>query len=262
MKSKLLDQFYTNPAIAEQCLKWLQENVDESKRKYFLEPSAGTGSFSNLVSPVFAFDLNPKAPNVKRKDFLTLKKLPSLQSETTVLGNPPFGKNSSLAIKFFNHAAQFGEVIAFIVPRTFKKKSTEGRLNPYFKKVFDKDLPKKSFIFNGEAYDVPCCFQIWVKTQTPRKKEKPLESKVLIFTTKKEADIAVRRVGGRTGKAMENVKDCSESSHYFLKVVKGDKKKVVEELNNLDFSKEANSTAGVRSLSKQEFLKKAIRVLG
>ena len=36
---------------------------------------------------------------------------------------PPFGKVSSLAIRFFNKCAQFSDVIAFIIPRTFNKVS-------------------------------------------------------------------------------------------------------------------------------------------
>lgn len=262
MKAKLLDQFYTHPDIAKQCLLWLEKNIPASKRKSFLEPSAGTGAFSNLISPVLAFDLHPKASGIKKKDFLTLKKVDLEKESSVVIGNPPFGKNSSLAIKFFNHSTNFADTIAFVVPRTFKKTSTADKLNPYFKKVFEKDLPKKSFIFEGQAYDVPCCFQIWVRTETPRKKAKSLTSKTMEFTTQDQAEFAVRRVGGRTGKAMMDPRECSQSSHYFLRALKGSPESLVSAINALDFSKEANSTAGVRSLSKPEFLKKIVRHIG
>ena len=51
-----------------------------------------------------------------------------------VIGNPPFGKISSLAVKFFNKSAEYADVIAFIVPRTLKeylyKKQVEYEFSP------------------------------------------------------------------------------------------------------------------------------------
>ena len=68
------------------------------------------------------------------------------------------------------------------------------------------------------------------------------------------ASIGIRRVGGRSGKATEEVADLSESSNYFLRI----KTKAISNtsfvniVNEIDFSSIVNSTAGVRSLSKPE----------
>ena len=38
-----------------------------------------------------------------------------------IVGNPPYGKNCSTAINFFNHAVTISDFIAFIIPKTFRK---------------------------------------------------------------------------------------------------------------------------------------------
>lgn len=259
-KSSVLDQFYTNPKIAKDCIELLKKNIPQKNRKYFLEPSAGTGSFSSQLPNCVSIDLDPKINNVIQTDFMTLKKedvftKSERPEEICVIGNPPFGKNSSIAVKFFNHSALFGNTIAFIVPKTFRKKSLQNKLNLNYWLELDIDIPKNSFIYEDTAYNVPCCFQIWVKKSKKRSVVKLVESEFVEFVNKKDADFAVRRVGGRTGKAFLDFKDCAEVSHYFFRIKKKfEKKDIVSIINSIDFSKEANSTAGVRSISKIEFL--------
>ena len=275
MKSKktghasVLDQFYTSPIIAQECINRLNRAVPAARRKYFLEPSAGTGSFSSQLENCVSVDLDPKFPGVIRSDFLILRKedlfsSDKSQNEICVIGNPPFGKNSSLAVKFFNHASKIGNTIAFIVPKTFRKQSLHNKINLNFWNILDIDIPRNSFIYEDQAYDVPCCFQIWVRRKETRPVIKYQESSYLRFVKKSEADFAVRRVGGTTGKAHLDFKECAEVSHYFLKVIDSKMKKteLVRIINQLDFSNEANSTAGVRSISKMEFMAKLNQALG
>ena len=40
-----------------------------------------------------------------------------------VIGNPPFGRQSSLAIKFIKKSCSFSDTISFILPKSFKKDS-------------------------------------------------------------------------------------------------------------------------------------------
>ena len=40
-----------------------------------------------------------------------------------IIGNPPFGRQSSLAIKFIKKSAEFCDSISFILPKSFKKDS-------------------------------------------------------------------------------------------------------------------------------------------
>ena len=69
------------------------------------------------------------------------------------LGNPPFGKNASLAQKFFNRSAIYSDAIAFLIPRTFRKASMINRLNRNFHCIFDETVPENQFVFEYKPYD-------------------------------------------------------------------------------------------------------------
>lgn len=251
-----LDQFYTNPDIAKLCYKELTKRYRLRKFSLLLEPSAGDGSFYNLFPEDIrlGLDLEPNCSGIKKQDFFTFT--PTQVGKIATIGNPPFGKNANLAIKFFNAAAKFSNVIAFIVPKTFQKQSVHNKLSLDFKLVLNTDLPKNSFLLNGSSYDVPCCFQIWEKTKQPRKKIIiSLDNTLFTFTDRAHADLAVIRVGGRAGKATTVVANSNLNSHYFLAAK--DKNKInyiTDKINNTGFEM-INFTAGVKSLSKQELIK-------
>ena len=78
-----------------------------------------------------------------------------------IVGNPPFGKRSRLAVQFFNHAAQFGDIIAFILPVSFMKWNVQKQLPNDFALVAYRYLEPESFLCNGVPYSVRCVFQIW-----------------------------------------------------------------------------------------------------
>ena len=40
-----------------------------------------------------------------------------------IIGNPPFGRQSSLAIKFIKKSCEFCDTLSFILPKSFKKES-------------------------------------------------------------------------------------------------------------------------------------------
>jgi len=85
-----------------------------------------------------------------------------------VVGNPPFGRISSLAVKFFNKSAEFADCIAFIIPRTFKRVSIQNKLSLNFELIYNEDLPITPCCFTPKM-TAKCCFQIWIKTNTIRK---------------------------------------------------------------------------------------------
>lgn len=252
-----LDQFYTSESIAKECYDEIWKLYSQNDFSLILEPSAGTGSFFNLfpVDKRVGVDLEPKCNGIVKLNFFDYT--PPVNSKIITIGNPPFGRIASTAIKFFNKAASFSSVIAFIIPKTFKKQSLQNKLSLNFVLKKSIDLPKNSFVLNGEPYDVPCCFQIWERVGTPRIIERViLENDTFVFVSKDIANVAVRRVGGRAGKATSSVDVSSETSHYFLKL--NDTKTCslfIEQINGIDFSGIVNDTAGVRSLSKPEFIK-------
>ena len=107
MKRKIdTEKFYTKPEIAKFCL----EHLDLNKYDRIIEPSAGNGSFSLLVPNCEAYDLAPENENIKQQDFFDFS---VKRGNILVFGNPPFGRQSSLAIKFINHAATFAKTVAF-----------------------------------------------------------------------------------------------------------------------------------------------------
>ena len=163
-----LDQFYTNENVAKKCLKILNDKVDIVNYNIYLEPSAGKGSFFKLLdkSKRIGIDLEPKYEGIKKMDYFSF--IPEKDKTYLVIGNPPFGKISSLAVKFFNKSAKFADCIAFIIPRTFKRVSIQNKLNMNFKLIYNEDLPLKPCCFTPKM-NAKCCFQIWKKTEIPRK---------------------------------------------------------------------------------------------
>ena len=164
-----LDQFYTNHNIAVKCLKTLNTHINYSDFDYILEPSAGTGSFYKLlpIDKRIGLDLEPKYEGIRQLNFFDFK--PEKDKKYLVIGNPPFGRISSLAVKFFNKSAEFSDCIAFIIPRTFKRVSIQNKLDLNFKLIYNEDLPMKPCCFTPKM-SAKCSFQIWKKTDEKREK--------------------------------------------------------------------------------------------
>ncbi len=155
------DKFYTVPSIAQTCLNRVGEIAPWTSWDLVVEPGAGNGAFLTRI-PVtnrVGLDIAPEHDEVIKHDFLTWSPPPGL-SNILVVGNPPFGRISSLAIKFFNHAAHWANTIAFIVPRTFRRVSVQNKLAANFHLVDDIDIPMEPCSFHPPIA-AKCCFQIW-----------------------------------------------------------------------------------------------------
>ena len=152
----------------EKHLESVKKYINIKKSDLILEPSAGNGSFLlNLpIKKIIGIDILPEHESIIEKDFFTYMP-PEDCKNVLVIGNPPFGKVSSLAISFFNHASKWANVIAFIVPRTFRRTSVQNRLNLNFNLIYDEELPTKPCCFKPKMA-VKCCFQIWKKNKTKR----------------------------------------------------------------------------------------------
>jgi hypothetical protein len=254
--SRKLDQFYTNPLYAATFLSAIAHTVDLNKYDHILEPSAGTGSFYNLLNANkrIGLDLDPKAPGVIKTDFFDW--MPPVGKRIITIGNPPFGKNAALAVKFFNRAAEFSDVIAFVIPRTFRKASIINRLAQDFHCVYDETVPDNSFIFNGAAYNVPCAAQIWVRKATPRAKIVTLKLEQIRswfeLVEPSKSDFAIQRVGGRAGLIrLADRMNFSAESHYFIKAHDA---RVLPVFQQIDFNRVKFNTAGNPSVSPSELI--------
>lgn len=262
VNTNLLDKYYTKKEVALKCIDFVNKEL-KNERLNFLEPAAGNGRFSNQLERCIAVDIAPADVSIIKANFFKLEKDDfNFENDLKIccIGNPPFGRNASLAIKFFNHASKFCDYIAFILPKTFRKFSIQNKLNNNFHIVFDYEIEKNSFEYkvNGKKFqtvDVPSVFQIWKKESFPREIIKPrIDTDLFMFVNQKEADFAVRRVGGRTGKVFDDVNSLSIQSNYFIKAKNIDTQYLKLVINNIDFASVVNNTAGVKSLSKHEFI--------
>ncbi len=255
-----LDQFYTNEKISKNCIDFLKKNINNFHSYFFIEPSAGTGSFFNNLDTnhKLGFDLDPKSLNILFLDFFDFNTLDFshiIQNKPIItIGNPPFGKNSSLALKFLNKASEFSDFVAFILPKTFKKQSFINKISPQLHLVAELELPLNSFIFNDTPYDVPCVFQIWQKKSEPRHILKLSKSHPdFEFTDKQNADFAIRRVGVLAGKVITDFQSYSEQSHYYIKshipIYL-----LIQKLTSISWDSVKYNTAGNPSISKSELI--------
>ena len=250
-KLNTLDQYYTNPAYAGFLCDKIKEIFGEEAN--YVEPSAGEGAFSSCFKNITSFDIDPKFEDCIEADFLA-QSVESVGSVTAFVGNPPFGKNASLAIKFFNHCAEMLDNeggICFILPRTFQKIFFAHKLNPHMHLLYEEECPKGSFILHGDPWDVPCVFQIWIKRNEKRFPVVLGENRLFVLGNSKDYDIAVRRAGASAGKVLSEEDSLSEASTYFLKALTSDLKTRIIEAYPL-LKAEASKTAGVRSLSLKE----------
>jgi len=170
-KSKELDKFYTHPDIAKKFVDEIDRMFPLNQYDMVVEPSAGSGNILQyLPDGSIGLDLEPEGDGIIKQNFFEYDPgyHPLLNNiRIATIGNPPFGSGymNPLAKGFFNHAAKFSDLVAFIIPAKWQTSwKVQFQLDKSFGLYFTEMLPKNSFVFNGEPYDVPCCMQIWSKT--------------------------------------------------------------------------------------------------
>jgi len=252
------DAFYTAGHVALDCINSFIETIQPKKTDIIIEPSAGAGAFSLRLAEsyqnVVAFDIDPRHPSIQQQNFLDYSFDVDDTKEAHVVGNPPFGRQSSLAKKFIQHASKFAVSISFILPKSFKKESMQKVFPLQFHLVKECEIPVNSFLINNKEHDVPCIFQIWKKFPTERQIQPPEEPLCFTFCKKEEdPDIALRRVGVNAGKVITtNLSSLSHQSHYFI-LKRNITKRVLEKLFK-DLIFQHDNTVGPKSISKQELI--------
>jgi hypothetical protein len=249
-----LDKFYTKSEIAEKCINILLQLDFIKKDEIVIEPSAGNGAFIPYIKTLKCkcsfYDILPENDEIILQDFLQIhiKK----ENGIHIIGNPPFGRQSSLAIKFIKKSCEFADSISFILPKSFKKESMRRHFNSYFHCIHEWNIPKNSFLVNEKEYDVPCVFQVWIKKSEMRESVPKLEPVGFEFVKKNQSpDISFRRVGVNAGTVSTEIKTKSEQSHYFIKCIQ---QNIVEKIKTLQF--DFDNTVGPKSISKQELIQK------
>ena len=114
---KEVNKFYTSTKLVKKLINRI--NID--KYDLIIEPDAGDGVFSKQINNILAFDLFPESADIVQQDWFTLDKEQFKNYKNIlVIGNPPYGKNSSLALKFIKESS-FANTVAFILPKSFMK---------------------------------------------------------------------------------------------------------------------------------------------
>ncbi len=220
-----------------------------------LEPAGGTGSFieaakTHGLTKVISFDIEPHHKKITLGDFLEQD---ISRKGLLTISNPPFGRNNSLSIPFFNKAAQVSDLIVFIVPRSWRKWSVQNRLNQNFHLVKDDDLTINYVDVNGEdahAKDrLRTCVQYWERRETIRPLIKVQDMGIIERTTPDQADAALTMFGYNCGNLTTDFERRKITTRMYLKFTHPKAKKAIE---NSDFSKFYMNTAYTEALALPE----------
>ena len=272
LKRDTIDKFYTSPAVAKECIQKFSEYISiDCNEDLIIEPSAGNGSFileiTKLCQNALFYDIEPEHASIQKADYLLLDFKPLLR-KIHVIGNPPFGRQSSLAIQFIKKSAIIADSISFILPKSFKKDSMQSHFPPNFHLVFQSDLDANSFLQDGKPIDVPCVFQIWQKCEEERPLVAKLEANPDVFQFVKQCenpDISFRRVGVNAGAitiaTAENqwLKDKSVQSHYFIQFGPTiNKKEFIDKMRKIQYLHD--NTVGPKSIGKQEIIREINKI--
>jgi len=256
------EQYYTESSIVDLCMAEVKKHVPMDR--IFLEPAGGTGEFikgflREGVHPgkIISYDIEPKHDMVSEQDFLELNKA-FLPSGLVCVTNPPFGRASSLAKKFFNACASNCDYICFLVPKSWRKWSVINSLDDNFHLISDIELPSDCFyLANGEKKEkstLNTIFQIWEKRDEKRKKIE-VKDHGLVKKVKHDkkivegADCEFVLFGYSCGKVnrLDGPVKYKTTSTYFKA-----ESKVIDALEEIDFSCFYENVAYVNALSMKE----------
>jgi hypothetical protein len=272
LKRDTIDKFYTNSDVAKECLDHILQHIQiHLTNDLIIEPSAGSGSFIPEIlqqcQNTQFYDVEPDHALIKKADYLLLdcNSFTNTYEKIHVIGNPPFGRQSSLAIQFIKKSALFADTISFILPKSFKKDSMQKHFPPNFHLAFQADLKDNSFLQDGKSIDVPCVFQIWQKREEERQLVAKLDADPNIFQFVKQdetPDISFRRVGVNAGTIDDKELDKkSFQSHYFIKFGPAitNKKKFIEKMRQIEYLHD--NTVGPKSIGKQEIIREVNKLV-
>ena len=215
-----IDKFYTIPAVADQCIYLWKQTLDIKEDDVVIEPSAGNGAFSSKLTNHISYDIAPEGKGIIKADFLQVD-LNQFDQDLHFIGNPPFGRQSSIARKFIKHICSCDKTrsISFILPKSFKKLSLQKVFPLKYHLIKEADVTDNAFLLGKKKHNVPCVFQIWEKKETDRYVPEKLEPIGYSFVKKNESpDYALRRVGVYAGTITIQIDNKSEQSHYFIKL--------------------------------------------
>ena len=124
-----IDKYYTKDIVVEFCLNLVKKYIEINTDDLIVEPSAGSGSFitgiKSLTNNFRFYDLEPDNTEIIKQDYLLYDYgiIKNVFSKIHIIGNPRFGRQSSLATKFIKKSCEFCDSVSCILPKSFKKDS-------------------------------------------------------------------------------------------------------------------------------------------
>ena len=238
------DKYYTSKELAKHCIDKTYEVIGESNISEVIEPSAGSGSFSNqMPSLCWAYDIDPEHEDIIKQNYLELD-VKYLWGRL-IIGNPPYGSRMNLAQKFFKKSIEIGDYVAFILPIS-QYKNTNSLYE--FDLIYSEDLGER--LYTNRV--LHCCFNIYKRPESGCLNKKK---------TTKLKDITIIRQDSRKYKEVNNydLKMCywgdgsagkilkeNESYSAMYKIIINNKEIkdiVIDVLSNVDWHKELNCIA-------------------
>jgi predicted RNA methylase len=249
------EQYYTPRALAEDLVQKVKAIIPDFSSRTVLEPAGGTGAFVEAAKnagaqKVLSLDIEPKHGDVTKANYLNAKL--KLQDAVTI-SNPPFGRNNSLSIPFFNRAAEHSEYIAFIVPRSWRKWSVINRLDRRFHLVLDEDLSidyvDDTHNLISQKNNLKTCFQVWQRKPELREIVKVEDRGYVTKVTPDEADVALTVFGFSCGRVNTEFERKPNTTRMFLKL---NHPKALKALQSVNYQRFSKNTAYTEALSFQE----------
>jgi predicted RNA methylase len=277
LKRDTVDKFYTKTTVAADCIQTVKSVIIiDQQNDIIIEPSAGNGSFISEIKKIsnkyLFYDIEPENNDIINQNYLEIdfSKIELINTNTKIkskihiIGNPPFGRQSTLAIQFIKKSAEIADSISFILPKSFKKESMMRHFPTKFHLLYQKDIEKNSFLVEGNATDVPCVFQVWQKQENDRNViiKEMADPKIYKFVKQEEIpDISFRRVGVNAGVIDDkNISEKSIQSHYFIKFGPGiNKKELISKMKLIQY--ETNNTVGPKSICKSEIIREINKII-
>jgi hypothetical protein len=199
------DQFYTSKHTAAFCMNLFNDTIKEfgsNPDEYiYVEPSVGNGNFYNLFPEDrrLGIDIESDLPDAIICDYLKWK--PEPDKKYLVLGNPPFGLRSNLALRFLNHS-NYAEYVGFILPQIFDSEGKGSTKNRVLGLNLIKSLPIKPDFFypDGTQVKVNVIFQIWSKHHKIDVEKKTCSSFMKVYSMSDGGSVATTRNKDMIGK--------------------------------------------------------------
>lgn len=255
------DKYYTPPDLAEYVVNKTIEVIGSDNITEYIEPSAGAGVFLDYFDkPYLAYDIEPEDDRIIQQDFLTLEV--EYKKGRCIIGNPPFGFMTKLAIQFYKKSIQLGDYISFIMPISFKD-NTKQVVD--FDLVHSQDLGLRLY----SDINIHCCLNIYKrpkkglnKLTTHRIKLNDIEICEVRLGNKicTEYDYAIC-AWGSVGKEITSPNNRQYAKEFYIKIYNQQlKDKIMQLLKNVDWVNEYQMTATPNLLQWQvyKYLKEQI----